>query len=75
MNQITATPKKLQVNKEGKDGTESDKGMVTEQDFAEYHALLESQYEQVLSEINEEIMKRTQRLIELRKAFGSSSHL
>ena len=66
---------KLQVQKEGKDCNDADKGMVTEQDFIEFHALLESQYQQLLGEINEEIVKRNQRLVELRKAFGSSSHL
>ena len=65
----------LQVQKAGKDCNDADKGMVTEQDFIEFHALLESQYQQLLGEINEEIVKRNQRLVELRKAFGSSSHL
>jgi len=75
MKQINTTPKNLQLNQEGKSYNEVDKGIVTEQDFAEFHALLESQYEQVLSDINEEIIKRTKRLVELRKSFGSSSHL
>ena len=75
MRQSNTTPKNIQLNKAGNNYDEADKGIVTEQDFAEFHALLESQYEQVLSEINEEIMKRTKRLVELRRSFGSSSHL
>ncbi len=72
MKSFTTNPKNVQAYKEGK---EADKGTVTEQDFVEFHALLESQYEQVVSDINEEIMKRTRRLVELRKSFGSSSRL
>ena len=60
-----------QANKAGKGLFEdTDTTIVIDSDFEEYHALLETEYQQLLSDINDEIAKRTQKVEEMQNLLG-----
>lgn len=72
---LTSTPSghlriKSQANKAGKGFKDTDTAIVVDSDFEEYYALLETEYEQLLIDINDEIAKRTQKMEEMQKLLG-----
>ena len=56
---------KSQANKAGKGFKVTDTAIVVASDFEKYCALLETEYEQLLSDINDEIAKQTQKVEEM----------